>query len=755
MAGNAMSGEKIFMSKCAQCHNLDRGGGAAQKQGPNLNGLFGRRFGACPEYLFTSENKNSTLVWEESALPEHLLDSNKCIPGTKTNFPGLGKQQDCIDLTDYLKQQKKTSLSVPSAVISSKNNLSQIQSYIIRSWKESVTLTPSNFPRRKVENEKFRYPTNHQILLLIGSIRSLSMEGQISEAFKSFSVLQHRTSSSIIFLHPISSLLSVATNLKALPQGKQLHAQIIFLGLHGNSFLISRLSSFYSTVSLISDAKTIVEDSSTKHALPWNLLISAYAQNGFWPDAVLAYKKMVERGCEVDKFAFPSILRACSEILVLDLGRAIHGSIVIRGYSSKGMCVESLDLLEKMQLEESKTNTVTWNTIATANLQMGRHLEALELISKMRIIDSSIDSASLVIGLNSCSKIGFLRLGKEIHGLALRLHYNELENVSNALITMYSRCKQVEVAHLLFGMKTYKSLITWNAMIAGFAFGDQEEETFATFQEMIRSQIQPNYVTAMIIFSLCTRATNLQYGRELHCYIIKHMHSSYQLLCNSLIDMYSKLGRIRVAEKVFDMMSDCDGVSYTSMIAGYGIQGEGMKALDLFDKMISCGIMPDGFTMVAILSACSHSGMITEGETLFWKMNVFYGISPQMEHYSCMVDLFGRAGLLRNAEEFIDQMPFEPSTAVLATLIRACRAHGSKEIGERAAKRLLEMTSDDPNHYVLIANMFAYCGNWEQLMKVRAVMKDMGIVELHILLGGLFQHMQDVGYADNEDLGVQ
>ncbi|ONK73161.1 uncharacterized protein A4U43_C04F27900 [Asparagus officinalis] len=136
MAGNAMSGEKIFMSKCAQCHNLDRGGGAAQKQGPNLNGLFGRRFGACPEYLFTSENKNSTLVWEESALPEHLLDSNKCIPGTKTNFPGLGKQQDCIDLTDYLKQQKKTSLSVPSAVISSKNNLSQIQSYIIRSWKE-------------------------------------------------------------------------------------------------------------------------------------------------------------------------------------------------------------------------------------------------------------------------------------------------------------------------------------------------------------------------------------------------------------------------------------------------------------------------------------------------------------------------------------------------------------------------------------------------------------------------------------------
>ncbi|XP_020261969.1 pentatricopeptide repeat-containing protein At1g71490 isoform X3 [Asparagus officinalis] len=744
MAGNAMSGEKIFMSKCAQCHNLDRGGGAAQKQGPNLNGLFGRRFGACPEYLFTSENKNSTLVWEESALPEHLLDSNKCIPGTKTNFPGLGKQQDCIDLTDYLKQQKKTSLSVPSAVISSKNNLSQIQSYIIRSWKESVTLTPSNFPRRKVENEKFRYPTNHQILLLIGSIRSLSMEGQISEAFKSFSVLQHRTSSSIIFLHPISSLLSVATNLKALPQGKQLHAQIIFLGLHGNSFLISRLSSFYSTVSLISDAKTIVEDSSTKHALPWNLLISAYAQNGFWPDAVLAYKKMVERGCEVDKFAFPSILRACSEILVLDLGRAIHGSIVIRGlqhdlficnalismyakcgmmkvarqlfdympqkdtvtwnslisgYSSKGMCVESLDLLEKMQLEESKTNTVTWNTIATANLQMGRHLEALELISKMRIIDSSIDSASLVIGLNSCSKIGFLRLG--------------------------------------------------------FAFGDQEEETFATFQEMIRSQIQPNYVTAMIIFSLCTRATNLQYGRELHCYIIKHMHSSYQLLCNSLIDMYSKLGRIRVAEKVFDMMSDCDGVSYTSMIAGYGIQGEGMKALDLFDKMISCGIMPDGFTMVAILSACSHSGMITEGETLFWKMNVFYGISPQMEHYSCMVDLFGRAGLLRNAEEFIDQMPFEPSTAVLATLIRACRAHGSKEIGERAAKRLLEMTSDDPNHYVLIANMFAYCGNWEQLMKVRAVMKDMGIVELHILLGGLFQHMQDVGYADNEDLGVQ
>nr|UPT48594.1 pentatricopeptide repeat protein AaPPR412 [Agave angustifolia] len=520
---------------------------------------------------------------------------------------------------------------------------------------------------------------------------------------------------------------------------------------------------------------------------------------GFHWMPFFAYKKMVGRGCEVDKFTYPSVLKACSMILDLDLGRVIHGIIeisglqhdlfirnalvsmyancglmsvarklfdvmsekdivtwnsLISGYSSKGMVEESFELLEKLQLEESKMNTVTLNTIAATNSQMDKHLEALKLIAKMRNNDSSIDSASLVIGLNSCSRIGHLRLGKEIHGLTFRLHYNQFENVNNALITMYLRCKQIEFAYLLFRMRTYKSLITWNAMIAGLAVGTQEEEIFEIFHDMIRSRVQPNYVTLMTVVSICARTNNLRYGQELHCYITKHGFNDYQLLCNSLIDMYSKSGRISVARRVFDMMTDYDRVSYTSMIAGYGMQGEGMKALDLFDKMICCGIKPDGITMVVVLSACGHSGLITHGEMLFEKMFVIYGIFPQMEHYSCMVDLFVRAGFLRNAEEFINHMPFEPSTAMLATLIRACQTLGNREIGERAAKRLLEMRSDDPNHYLLIANMFTYCGKWEELAGVRTIMKDKGIIELYILLAGLFENMRDVEYVGNQDFGV-
>lgn len=718
----------------------------------------------------------------------------------KLDFPSLKKPQEGVDLTDYLKDyQQKTCLLVSSPVVISKNNLFQMQRRIPSPWKESLPSTHPNFPREKIEKETPKCSPKHPIHWLIGSIRFLSMQGHLSEAFKSFYLLQLQSSSSVAFLHPISSLLSASTNLRALPQGKQLHAHIISLGLHGNPFLISRLSSFYSTVGLFSDAKIIVENSSTEQTLAWNLLISAYIRNGCWLDVVLAYKKMVEWRIMVDKFTYPSVLRACSEILDLELGRMIHGSIeisglqhdlfisnalismyakcgmievarqlfdcmsrrdivtwnsLISGYVSNGMWNESLELLEKMQLEESKMNTVTWNIIATANSQMGSHSEALELISKVRIRDSSIDPASLVIGLNSCSRTGHLRLGKEIHCLAFRLHYNGLDNVSNALITMYSRCKQIEVSYHLFRMRTYKSLVTWNAMIAGFAGGDQEEETFLTLQEMIRSQIQPNYVTLMTVLPLCARTANLRYGQELHCYIIKHTFENYQLLCNSLIDMYSKSGSILVAQRVFDTMSDHDRVSYTSMIAGYGMQGEGVKALDLFYKMTYCGIKPDGITMVAILSACSHSGLITTGEMLFRNMKVLYGIAPQMEHFSCMVDLFARAGFLRDAEEFIDRMLFEPSTAILATLVRACRAYGNTEIGERAAKRLLDMRSDEPTHYALVVDTFTYCKNWVGLTRVRAVMKDLGITELYMLLGGLYEHMQDVGYVGDKGLVI-
>jgi pentatricopeptide repeat protein len=266
-------------------------------------------------------------------------------------------------------------------------------------------------------------------------------------------------------------------------------------------------------------------------------------------------------------------------------------------------------------------------------------------------------------------------------------------------------------------------------MIASFALSDDAEEASKLFREMVCRGVQPNYVTVVTYLALCARVANLQHGQELHTHIVKHGFKGYRLLWNSLIDMYSKSGRLLVAQNVFDTMDDRDMISYTSMIAGYGMQGKGAVALQIFYQMVDSGIKPDHISMVTVLTACSHSGLVTEGEELFYKMTSSYGIKPQMEHYSCMVDLYARSGLIEKAEGMLNESSFPPTSTMWAALVGACHERGNIEIGERAARRLLEMRTENAGHYVLIANMYAAAGCWDELATVRKLMRDLGVTK--------------------------
>lgn len=555
------------------------------------------------------------------------------------------------------------------------------------------------------------------------------------------------------------------------------------------------------------------------------MLISSYAKNGFFLQAVDAYRDLVGRGVEPDSFTYTKMLSVCGEVVDLELGKEVHARVMvggagwdlfvmnalvgmygkcgsldvarklfdemperdvvswssmISGYAFKEMWKEAFQVFDWMRAECVEVNSVTWNTIASGYLQVGKHEEALRLISQMIWNGSGVDFVTMVIGLNACSRFGSLKSGKEIHGLAVRMCSDEMETVMNALITMYSRCKSINYARIVFGRAMNRNLVTWNSMIAGFALEDQVEETSLAFQDMVLSGLQPNYVTVVTVLSLCARVVNLQHGCELHCHIIKHGYKGYRLLWNALVDMYSKSGRILIARRVFDTMSDRDGISYTSLMAGYGMQGDGHSAVKLFEEMIEYGIKPDHVSMVAILSACSHSGLVSEGEMLFDKMINLYKIAPRMEHFSCMVDLYARAGLLSKAEEMLNRTPIPPTAAMWAALVGACQVHGDTEISERAARKLLDMNTDNAGKYVLIANMYAAAGCWGELAKVRTLMRDLGVrkapgcawvdlgtgfhpflvgdrssplsPEIYDVLDALFEQMRDTGNIDAEML---
>ncbi|EXC31027.1 hypothetical protein L484_021329 [Morus notabilis] len=665
---------------------------------------------------------------------------------------------------------------------------------------------------------------------LVASIKNLTSQGHLSKAFKTFSLVQSHVSSTgsyDIVLQPISSLLVSCANLKSLMSGKQLHACVVVLGFERNPILVPKLVNFYSSFNLLVDAHVVTENSNILHPLPWNLLIFSYARNGLFGEALSAYKQMVNRGIRPDNFTYPSVLKACGETMDLAFGREVHKSIgcsplpwslfvynalvsmygkfallnvarnlfdkmperdgiswntMISAYASRGMWKEAFELFESVRVEGREINIVTWNTIAGGCLRIGKFSLALELLSQRRACGIRLDSVGLIIGLGACSHMGMIKLGREIHGFAIRTGIYEFDNFKNALITMYSRCKDLRQADIMFQLVEDKNIITWNSMLSGYTHMDRAEEASFFFREMLHSGIEPNYVTIASILPLCARVANLQHGKEFHCYIIKREgFENYLMLWNAIVDMYARSGKVLEAKRVFDSLTRRDEVTYTSMIAGYGMQGEGKAALKLFEEMNRLQIKPDHITMVAVLSACSHSGLIIQGQMLFDKMLSVYGISPCLEHFACMVDLLGRAGLINTAKNTITRMPYKPTPAMWATLIGACRIHGNLEIGEWAAENLLKMRPKNSGYYVLISNMYAATGRWNKIAMVRTFMRDLGVRkapgcawidvgngffpflvgdtsiphvhDIYSLLDGLVEVMKDYGYTAIEGLG--
>ncbi|XP_010534128.1 PREDICTED: pentatricopeptide repeat-containing protein At1g71490 [Tarenaya hassleriana] len=658
-------------------------------------------------------------------------------------------------------------LSSSSRPIPRALTISQILKFIPSSWKKSPTTVPAT---TKTQDETM-------FVSLFESLDYFASRGLLSDAFRVFSLLRLQPSSSAIscgfILHSAALLLSACVDLHKFDTGRQIHALAISSGLEYHPVLVRKLVTFYSSFNLLAGAEIITQNSESLDPSPWNVLIASYARSELFEDAVGAYKRMVSKGIRPDAFTYPSVLKACAKTLDFASGRMVHGSIevsshrnslyvrnalismyskfgkvniarmlfdkmperdavswnaIISCYASEGMWAKASELFDEMRFSVAEVNVITWNTVAGGLLRTGNHGGVLGLVSEVRNRSVSLDPVAIIIGLGACSDLGAIRLGKEIHGLAIRSFFTGIQNVQNTLISMYSKCNDHRHAFMVFQQIQEKSLTNWNSIISGFARVGGSEETSSLFKEMLLSGFQPNYVTLATILPLCASVANLQHGKELHCYILRRQNfEDCLILWNSLLNMYAKSGKMAAAKRVFNSMNRRDNVTYTSLIDGYGMQGEGRVALALFQEMIRSHIKPDHVTMVAVLSACSHSRLVHEGQRLFEKMESKYGIHPCLEHFACMVDLYGRAGLLSKARDIIQRMPYEPSSAIWATLLGACLIHGNIYMGEWAAEMLWEMKPENPGYYVLMANLYAAAGCWNKLAEVRTLMRDLGV----------------------------
>jgi pentatricopeptide repeat protein len=323
-----------------------------------------------------------------------------------------------------------------------------------------------------------------------------------------------------------------------------------------------------------------------------------------------------------------------------------------------------------------------------------------------------------------------LQYGVWIHAYMIKSGFESNISVVNTLLDVYAKCERIELARKVFDKMTERNVVSWTAIIAGYSQYGHANEALTHFYQMQEEDIEPEVITIASVLPACAHLAALQQGKCIHAYIIRRGIELDVPVCTALLTMYAKCGCIEVARQLFDKMAERDLVSWSAMITGYGMHGDGENALALFSQMQQIGMKPDNITFIGILSACSHAGLVDEGLRYFDCMSQDYSLTPGVEHYACMVDLMGRAGCLDEAHNLIKMMPIEPDDSVWGALLGACRIHSNIELGEFVSKRLLELEPKKVGNYVLLSNIYAAAGRWDDVMKVRSMLKDRGLKKI-------------------------
>ncbi|XP_010550535.1 PREDICTED: putative pentatricopeptide repeat-containing protein At3g49142 isoform X2 [Tarenaya hassleriana] len=479
-------------------------------------------------------------------------------------------------------------------------------------------------------------------------------------------------------------------------------------------------------------------------------MIRSYVNNGFYREGISVFGTMFEFDVRPDHYTFPCVLKACSCSENVVVGKKIHGSATKAGlcstlyvgnglvamYGKCGFLSESRLVLDEMP----RRDVVSWNSLVAGYARNRRFDDALEVCREMETMNITHDAGTMA-----------------------------------SLLPAVTNTAQENVLYVkdMFQRMGKRSLVPWNVMISVYMNNDMPAEAVELYSQIEDHGIEPDAVSVATVLPACGDTSSLLIGKKIHEYVKRKNLTPNLLIENALIDMYAKCGCLEGARGVFAKMKSRDVVSWTAMISAYGIRGRGHEALEFFSKMQESGLVPDSIAFVSILSACSHAGLLEEGRYHFKLMTDHYKIAPRIEHFACMVDILGRAGKMKEAYSFVQEMPMEPNERVWGALLGACRVHSDMDIGLIAADKLFQLAPEQSGYYVVLSNIYAKAGRWEDVTKIRSLMKRKGLKknpggsnveingEIHTFLVGDRSHSQsekiyrelDVLVGKMKDLG--
>lgn len=552
-------------------------------------------------------------------------------------------------------------------------------------------------------------------------------------------------------------LLKACGSMANLEQGRFIHAEAIRHGCDSDLYVRTALVDMYGRCGSVVDAQNVYAGLSRKDVVASTAMLGAYVQQGHAVKALELYEEMRKEGMKSDVPVLVGALQACGmlaeeaedvavdglpyKLRLLHKQKAVHAEAWRQGYDSDafvgstlitvyGKCGSIVDA-QKAFDGISQRNVVAWTALLMLYAQHGEAKKTLQLYEEMQKDGVNPDTCTFVALLLACGlladeeedtpvdgeylKATSLEIGKVLHAAAKMKGYDCDVFVGNSLVSMYSKCGSILEAQHVFDHLSQRDIVSWNAILGAYSQLGRAEKAFELYDQMLQEGVSPNDITLVSILRMCSsEGGGLDTCRRIYLKHVSKKKPVNPLLASTIIHSFGKCASMKDAQAVFDALPQPDVISWTALIAGYAQEGDFAACLQSYERGRLLGMRPNDVTYVSVLSACSHAGLVDEGMEYFESMSRDHGITPNIDHYVCMVDMLGRAGNFVKIEHLLCEMPVLPNLALWLSLLSACRNHGGQVVlARRAFDCSVEAWPKHPAAYSLMCNIYADAGLWD------------------------------------------
>ncbi|KAL5704962.1 hypothetical protein ACHQM5_023318 [Ranunculus cassubicifolius] len=507
----------------------------------------------------------------------------------------------------------------------------------------------------------------------------------------------------------------------------------------------------------------------------WTILITAHNKQGYPKESIQLYTELRRRNIQPDSLVLLSVVKACAGLMDSGIAKEIHEDAVRFGFGNDLVLGNALiDMYGKCRLFEGgrkvfdemvRKDVVSWTSMVACCVKCGLLRDALVVFREMGVNGVRANSMTVSSVLPACSSLKYLKSGKEIHGFVIRNGMGGNVYVSSGLVDMYANCLRIREAQVVFDGMSQRDSVSWNVILTSYFSNGECEKALNMFHEMRREMVKlnsatwnsmiggcmqngrtkqaldllvemqdcgfkPNHITISSVLPACIDIESSKGGKQIHGYSVRHLFTKDLMVGTALVLMYAKCGDLNFSQRVFSNLMRRDTVAWNTIILANSMHGNGEEALSLFRKMIDSGIKPNAVTFTGVLSGCSHSRLVDEAYFIMKSMHKDHNIQPDVDHYSCMVDVLSRAGRLEEAYDFIQKMPCIPTASAWGALLGACRVYKNVDLGRIAAEKLFSIEPDNPGNYVLLSNILVTSKQWDDASRIRVLMRDKGITKL-------------------------